>query len=149
MAVTGLVPMVVTAKLVDTGNLYVPHLGSPGVFQDHWCDQLHGARAGGLPAGELAFMLPDGADQPAPVHAVPTGSGVIQALEGDDADALDARLSDAGTQRNRIVALRDERLGQRHFLFRGPAGALVDVGQQIPPASEHAASCSADEESER
>jgi uncharacterized glyoxalase superfamily protein PhnB len=146
MALKSLFPIVVTAKLAEARNFYVQHLGFHVVFEADWYVQLHGSRGDGLPSVELAFMLPDVADQPAALQAAFTGSGVIVTIEVDDAEAMYAKLSNAGALRETIVALRDEPWGQRHFLVRDPTGTLVDVVQQIPPAPEYAAAYSASEE---
>lgn len=50
MALKGLFPIVVTAKLADARNFYVQHLGFPVVFEADWFVQLHASRGDGLPA---------------------------------------------------------------------------------------------------
>jgi len=146
MALKSLVPIVVTAKLAEADDFYMQQLGFHVVFEIDWYVQLHGWRGDGLPAVELAFMLPDRADQPAALQSRFAGSGVILTIEGDDAEAMYATRSNAGALRETIVALRDEPWWQRHFLFRDPTGMLVDVVQQIPRAPEYAAAHSASEE---
>jgi catechol 2,3-dioxygenase-like lactoylglutathione lyase family enzyme len=145
MVLKSLFPVFVTAKLAEARDFYVQHFGFHVVFEADWYVQLHGLRGDGFPAVELAFMLPDVADQPAALHAAFAGSGVILTIEVDDAEAMYARLSRAGALGEPIVALRDEPWGQRHFLFRDPTGTLADVVQQIPPAPEYAAAYSASE----
>jgi catechol 2,3-dioxygenase-like lactoylglutathione lyase family enzyme len=142
MELKSLLPVFVTAKLAEARDFYVQHFGFCVVFEADWYVQLHGLRGDGSPPVELAFMLPDVADQPAALHAAFSGSGVILTIEVDDAEEMHATFKEAGALREPIVALRDEPWGQRHFLFRDPSGVLLDVIQQIPPAPEYAAAYS-------
>lgn len=142
MVLKSLFPIFVTAKLAEARDFYVQHFGFRVVFEADWYVQLHGLRGDGSPPVELAFMLPDVADQPAALHAAFSGSGAIVTIEVDDAEAMHTKLNEAGALRETIVALRDEPWGQRHFLFRDPTGTLLDVVQQIPPAPEYTAAYS-------
>lgn len=142
MALKSLFPIFVTAKLAAARDFYVQHFGFHVVFEADWYVQLHGLRGDGSPPVELAFMLPDVADQPAALHTAFSGSGAILTIEVDDAESMHTTLTEAGVLRETIVALRDEPWGQRHFLFRDPTGMLLDVVQQIPPAPEYTAAYS-------
>jgi catechol 2,3-dioxygenase-like lactoylglutathione lyase family enzyme len=142
MALKSLFPVFLTSNPAEARDFYVQHFGFRVVFEADWYVQLHGCRGDGSPPLELAFMLPDLADQPAALHAAFSGSGVILTIEVDDAEAMHAKLHEAGALRDAIVTLRDEPWGQRHFLFRDPTGTLLDVVQQIPPAPEYVATYS-------
>ena len=52
------------------------------------------------------------------------------------------QLTEAGVLQEVVIGLRDEPWGQRHFLFRDPAGTLLDIVQLIPPSSEYTAAYS-------
>ena len=128
--------MFVTPRIGQARDFYVSHFGFQIVFEADWYVQLHGERSGGAPALELAFMRPEVEDQPAAVQQALTGAGVILTIEVEDATAEHHRLTAAGALSENIVPLRDEPWGQRHFLFRDPAGTLVDIVQAIPPAGD-------------
>lgn len=130
-------PVVVTEKLAEAREFYVKYLGFEIVFDADWYLQLHAPREGGGKPIELAFMKPDQSSQPAPLHPAFNGSGVILTLEVEEVDSLYEKILDAGCET--VVELRDEPWGQRHFLIRDPAGNLLDVVRQIPPAGDYEA----------
>ena len=145
MALKSLFPVVVTGRLREARDFYVQHFGFRVVFEAEWYVQLHGSRGDSAPPVELAFMVPNVESQPAALHATFSGAGVILTIDVDDVDAVHTKLSDAGALNEVVVPLRDEPWGQRHFLFRDPAGTLLDVVQLIPPNPEYAAAYSANE----
>lgn len=142
MALKSLFPVVVTSKLAEARDFYIQHFGFRVVFQADWYVQLHGFRGDTHPPLELAFMLPNVESQPAPLHGAFSGAGIVLSIDVDDVDALHTKLKEAGVLREVVVPLRDEPWGQRHFLFKDPAGTLLDVFQLIPPTSEYAAAYS-------
>jgi uncharacterized glyoxalase superfamily protein PhnB len=71
-----------------------------------------------------------------------SGPGVVLSIDVDDVDAQHEKLRVAGALNDVVDDLRDEPWGQRHFLFRDPAGILLDVLQMIPPNPEYAAAYS-------
>lgn len=144
MQLKSLFPVIVTSKLAEARDFYVEHFDLRVVFQADWYVQLHGFRGEGVAPLELAFMLPNVESQPAPLHTAFSGVGVIVSIEVDDVDTVHTRLKRAGALKEVIVALRDEPWGQRHFLFKDPAGAMLDVFQMIPPATSEYASAYSD-----
>jgi catechol 2,3-dioxygenase-like lactoylglutathione lyase family enzyme len=145
MALKSLFPVIITSRLVDARAFYVEHFGFRVVFEADWYVQLHGFRGEGVPPMELAFMLPNVESQPALLHAAFSGAGVVLSFDVDDVGAIHERLMRAGALKESVVTLRDEVWGQRHFLFKDPAGTLVDVFQMIPPSGEFASAYSGDE----
>lgn len=139
MRLKSLFPVIVTSKLAQARDFYVEHFDFRVVFQADWYVQLHGFRGKEAPPMELAFMLPNVENQPALLHMAFSGAGVILSMEVDDVDAVYTKLNRAGALKEVVIDLRDEPWGQRHFLFKDPAGTLLDVFQMIPPTtSEYA-----------
>ena len=134
-----LFPVFVTDKLADARDFYVRHFDFRVVFEADWYVQIHASRGDNAPPIELAFMVPRLESQPEPLHAAFSGAGVILTIDVEDVDAVHAKLSEAGVLEDVVVGLRDEPWGQRHFLFRDPAGTLLDVVQLIEPSAEYAA----------
>ena len=139
--IKSLFPVVVTPKLTQARDFYVHFLGFRVVFEAEWYVQLHLDRAGESPL-ELAFMLADLEDQIEPVRAAFSGEGVILTLDFDDVDAVHEDLVENDAIGDIVLSIRDEPWGQRHFMFRDPAGLLVDAVQLIAPSPEYAASYS-------
>lgn len=142
MALKSLFPVIVTSRVAEARDFYVEHFDFRVVFQADWYVQLHGFRGEGVPPMELAFMLPNVESQPAPLHTAFSGAGIVLSIDVDDVDAVHTKLHEAGVLEEIVVDLRDEPWGQRHFLFKDPAGTLLDVFQMIPPTSEYAAAYS-------
>ncbi|MCZ6644582.1 MAG: VOC family protein [Gammaproteobacteria bacterium] len=131
-----LFPVFVTDKLDEAKRFYETYFAFVVVFQTDWYVQLHATRSSYQPL-ELAFMLPGLREQPEPVQAAFSGKGVILTVEVDDVDASYRGLNGACAITEFVCDIRDEPWGQRHFMFRDPAGILVDVFQLIPPSSEY------------
>ena len=142
MKLKSLFPVIVTDKLQEIRDFYSHHFGFHVVFEADWYVQLHAPRGDNAPPIELAFMLPHLESQPSPLHAGFAGAGVILTLDVEDVDAVHAQLTEAGVLQEVVIGLRDEPWGQRHFLFRDPAGTLLDIVQLIPPSSEYTAAYS-------
>lgn len=145
MALKSLFPVIITRRLVEARAFYVEHFNFRVVFEADWYVQLHGFRGDGVPPMELAFMLPNVENQPAPLHTAFSGAGVVLSIDVDDVDAIHKRLKRAGALKEIVVVLRDEPWGQRHFLFKDPAGTLVDVFQMVQPSAEYASAYSGDD----
>lgn len=146
MTLRSLFTVFITPRLPEARDFYVDHFGFRVVFDADWYVQLHGSRGEEAPPLELAFMRPDLLGQPAALQHSFTGAGAILTIEVEDVTVEHRRLEAAGVLSNLIVPLQDEAWGQRHFVFRDPAGTLVDVVQQIPPAAEFAAAYTAAQE---
>jgi len=146
MTLRSLFTVFVTPRLTEARNFYVEQFGFRVVFEADWYVQLHGSRGEGSPPLELAFMSPDVDGQPAALQQAFTGAGAFLTIEMEDAATEYQRLEAAGVLSDLIVPLRDEAWGQRHFVFRDPAGTLVDIVQQIPPADEFTSAYTAAQE---
>lgn len=146
MRLKSLFPVIVTSKLAQARDFYVEHFDFRVVLRADWYVQLHGFRGEDVLPMELAFMLPDVKSQPALLHTAFSGAGVIVSFEVDDVDTVHTKLKRAGALKEIVIALRNEPWGQRHFLFRDPAGTLLDVFQMIPPTTSEYVSAYSDSE---
>src|SRR5690606_2805132 len=81
---------------------------------------------------ELAILDAGHPTVPEEYRGRPAG-GVLINLEVDDVDNVHDRLVTAGL--TPVLPLRSEDFGQRHAIFAGPDGVLVDVITPIPPAA--------------
>ena len=131
-----LFPVFIVENLVEARAFYVEHLSFKVVFEADWYIQLHLEREQGAPL-ELAFMSPNLSEQHPMVRAGFSGDGVILTLDFEDVDKIYRKLSATDALTDLIIDLKDEPWGQRHFLFRDPAGILVDVVQAISPSHEY------------
>jgi catechol 2,3-dioxygenase-like lactoylglutathione lyase family enzyme len=131
LALTSCYPVLFSPDPAAATRFYVGTLGFAPTFQSDWYVSLRHPETG----HELALLQPD--------HpTIPQGfrgrtSSLLVNLEVADADAVVARLRAAGL--DPVLPLRDEPFGQRHAIFVGPDGVLIDVIQPIPPAPEYAA----------
>ena len=82
--------------------------------------------------GSTGVVLPDKLSP----HAL------LRLLDFDDVDAVHEDLVESDAIGDIVLSIRDEPWGQRHFMFRDPAGLLVDAVQLIAPSTEYAASYS-------
>jgi catechol 2,3-dioxygenase-like lactoylglutathione lyase family enzyme len=128
-------PVICTDRVAATRDFYVEHFGFALTFEADWYVSLRRE-----PGVELAILdamhptIPDGYRQRV--------SGLLLNLEVDDVDAEHARLVE-GAGLEPVLSLRSEAFGQRHFIVADPAGVLVDVITEIPPAPEFAANFAA------
>lgn len=121
-------PIIMTARVAECRDFYVRWLGFEVQFEASWIAVLTSA---GEPAYTLAFMAPDHPSTP-PGRETFGGAGLLLTLQVEDAAAEYARLKAAGV--TMAHDLHDEAWGQRRFMLRDPAGAWVDVVEQIEPA---------------
>ena len=131
-----LFPVFVTENLIRAKEFYVKYLGFKIVFEVEWYVQLHSERVDEAPL-ELAFMLPNLEDQHPSVRPRFSGDGVILTLDFEDVDAIYQELIAREAGREFVIDIKDEPWGQRHFIFRDPAGILVDAVQMIAPSPEY------------
>ena len=118
-------PLIITGKIKEAVEFYKDTFGFIAVFEQDWYVQLLHEKSG----AELAFMVPNAENQPKQLHAEFGGKGLVLSLEVEDAALEWERLK--GKDLNVVVELRDEEWGQRHFILEDPAGAYVDVVQQM------------------
>lgn len=132
MTVSSFYPVICTTRLTETAEFYQEHLAFEVTFAADWYVSL---RREGSPAYELAVLdpthpsVPEGYGRPV--------QGLLLNVEVDDVDAQWQRLVlDRGLMP--VLPIRSEAFGQRHFIVADPAGVLVDVITEIPPAPEYA-----------
>jgi catechol 2,3-dioxygenase-like lactoylglutathione lyase family enzyme len=125
-------PVLMVEDAKATADFYVRFFGFEETFSTDWYVSLrHSTR----PESELAFV--EAGHESIPAGYRTSSRGVLLNLEVDDAAGEYARLMD-GNGLEPLLPLRDEAFGQRHFILRDPAGNLVDVIENIPPAEEFA-----------
>lgn len=125
-------PVIATTAVSATRDFYVDRFGFGVVFDAGWYVSL---RRDGEPSYELGILdadhptLPEGYRHPV--------AGLLLNFEVDDVDAEYERLVTRGGLPP-VQDLRSEDFGQRHFIVADPAGVLIDVITEIPPAAEYA-----------
>ena len=130
MTLTAFYPVVQTSDPGGAADFFTRIFGFEETFRTDWYVSLrHGPH-------EVAFLRDDHPTIPAGYRGA--ASGLLLNVEVDDAAGEYRRLAEAGEVEMRLD-LRDEPFGQRHFIFEGPGGVLVDVIEEIPPAPEYAA----------
>lgn len=130
MPVRDLYPLITTPALFEARDFHVTHFGFEVAFQASWFVYLVGRPDGDGRGATLAFMHPDHPSNPPGPESF-DGRGMILTVEVADAAAAFERLSAAGAPI--VHPLTDEAWGQRRFMPRDPAGALIDVVEQIEP----------------
>ena len=128
MTLTSLYPVLATSELAPTVDFYRRHFDFETTFESDWYVSL---RSG---PWELA-LLASGHETIPEDHRANTASGVLLNFEVDDVDAVHDRLVLAGLRP--ILPLRSEDFGQRHTIFAGPDGVLIDIITPIPPADAY------------
>jgi uncharacterized glyoxalase superfamily protein PhnB len=136
MQLSSFYPVICTTEVAATRDFYVDLFGFERTFEADWYVSL---RRPGEPAYELAIL--DASHATLPERYRRTVAGLLLNFEVDDVDAQYRRLvTDGGLMP--VLPLRSEDFGQRHFIVADPAGSLVDVITEIPPAPAFADSFS-------
>jgi hypothetical protein len=130
MTGTSLYPVLLTDDVAGVAGFFVEHLAFAPTFELDWYVSL--ARDG----AELAVLHRDHETIPDGFRGA-SSAAVLVNIEVDDVVAEHARLTAAGLEP--VQALRTEGFGQRHAIFAGPGGVLIDVIQVVPYDEEHAA----------
>jgi catechol 2,3-dioxygenase-like lactoylglutathione lyase family enzyme len=128
MNVTSVYPVLMTTNVASTTEFYRTHFGFETTFAAEWYASLR------LGRWELAVLDASHATIPAGYGAV--AGGLLLNLEVDDVDETHDRLVAAGL--SPVLPLRSETFGQRHAIFAGPDGVLIDVITPIPPSDDFA-----------
>ncbi len=132
MRTTAYYPVLMTNDVAKTAAFYVEHLGFAPLFTADWYVHLQSVDDPGVNLGIVAA----GHDTVPESHREPA-RGLLLNFEVESPDAIYERVVAA---KLRVVrTLRDEPFGQRHFIFEGPDGVLLDVIKPIPPSAEYAA----------
>ncbi len=135
MRTTSLYPVLATRDVAATADFYRTHFGFETAFDSDWYVSLT------LDRWELAIL--DAGHPTVPeAYRNRVATGVLVNIEVDDVDDVYRRLIDAGL--TPVLPLRSEDFGQRHAIFAGPDGVLVDVIMPIPPSAEYAVQFSED-----
>ncbi|WP_169581822.1 VOC family protein [Microbacterium thalassium] len=129
MNLTSLYPVLMTTDVATTARFYRTHFDFEVTFESDWYVSLKRG------THELAVLDATHPTIPEGFRGSPAG-GLLLNLEVDDVDAVHARLVDAGL--TPALPLRSEDFGQRHAIFAGPDGVLIDVITPIPPTGEFA-----------
>jgi catechol 2,3-dioxygenase-like lactoylglutathione lyase family enzyme len=131
MKITSYYPVLATADVAGARAFYERHLGFVARYVSDWYVHL-----GHQDRDDVALALVAKDHATVPVRARAAAAGLLINFEVDDVDAEYERLTKAGVEV--LLPLRDEPFGQRHFIFQGPDGVLVDVVKPIPPTAEFA-----------
>lgn len=130
MKLTSLYPVLLTADVAGTADFYRTHFGFETAFESDWYVSLV------LDRWELAIL--DAGHPTIPeAYRGRLATGILINIEVEDVDDVYRRLTDAGL--TPVLPPRSEDFGQRHAIFAGPDGVLVDVIMPIPPSDEYAA----------
>lgn len=117
-------PLIITDKLKECADFYADNFGFDKIFEQDWYIQLLHKQSG----AELAFMVPNAANQPEQLHAGFDGHGLVLSFEVDDAEAEYKQLKN---NVDVFYELTTEEWGQKHFMVMGLAGEVIDVVQQL------------------
>lgn len=129
MRATSLYPVLTTTDVAATAAFYQRHFEFEVMFESDWYVSLR------LATWELAILDASHATIPAGFRDAPA-SGVLLNIEVDDVDSLYERLLADGLEP--VLPLRSEPFGQRHAIFAGPGGVLIDVITPSAPTEEYA-----------
>lgn len=127
---TSMYPVLLTNDVAASADFFREHLGFETTFDSDWYVSLR------LGSWELAVLHADH-------HTIPdayrerTAGGLLLNLEVPDVDSVHDRLVAAGL--TPVLSLRSEDFGQRHAIFPGPDGVLLDIITPIPPRGEFTA----------
>lgn len=128
MELTSVYPVLMTNDVAGTADFYRRHFGFESTFTADWYVSLrHGD-------WELAILQTGHPTIPAG-HADRPAGGVLLNLEVTEVDAVHDRLVAEGL--SPVLPLRTEDFGQRHAIFAGPDGVLIDLITPIPPVGEY------------
>lgn len=130
MTVKSMYPVLMTTDVTSATAFYRTHFDMETAFESDWYVSLR------LGRWELAILDANHATIPERFRSHPA-SGVLLNIEVDDVDEVSERLIAAGL--HPVLPLRTEDFGQRHAIFAGPDGVLIDVITPIPPSGEFAA----------
>lgn len=123
-------PVICTENVREASSFYKDNFGFITAFDSDWYVSL---KTSGDTLFELAFL-----DHNHPT--IPEGFrkktvGVIINLEVEDAEREYTRISER--KLDIIQPLKEEDFGQKHFILMDPAGNLIDVIENTPPAEEY------------
>jgi catechol 2,3-dioxygenase-like lactoylglutathione lyase family enzyme len=124
MNVTSMYPVLMTTDVATTADFYRRHLDFEVTFESDWYVSLKKG------TWELAVLeaghrtIPEG-------YRAAAANGILINVEVTDVDAVHDRLLAAGLVP--VLPLRSEDFGQRHAIFAGPDGVLLDIITPIPP----------------
>lgn len=130
MNLTSLYPVLMTTDAAAGAAFYREHFDFEVAFESDWYVSL---RRG---PWELAILDASHPTIPERFRGRPA-AGLLLDFEVDDVDAVHDRLVAAGVPL--VQPLRSEDFGQRHAIFAGPDGVLLDIITPIPPTGEFAA----------
>ena len=121
-----------TDDVAGTAAFWQRHFRFTPAFWSDWYVHLTSDVS---PSANLAILDYRHDSLPAPFQR--KAQGLLVNFEVEDVDAEYARAVAAGLKIH--VTLRDEPVGQRHFIPEDPNGVAIDVIKPIPPSPEYAA----------
>lgn len=133
MKTTSYYPVIMTRDVPGTAAFYQQHFDFRPLFTADWYVHLQSVAD---PSVNLAILDADHDTIPEAGRGR-TAAGLLLNFEVEDADAVHARVANAGLPI--LLSLRDEAFGQRHFITADPNGVMLDIIQPIPPSAEFAA----------
>jgi catechol 2,3-dioxygenase-like lactoylglutathione lyase family enzyme len=122
-------PLFTVSHLEQSREFFVRRFGLHVVFAASWVVMLSHTDGGSISVGLMSSDHPSSPPGPETFD----GRGMLLTLQVDDAGALHARLVAEGVPI--AYPLTDAPWGQRRFMVTDPSGIVVDVVQQIEPAS--------------
>ena len=127
MRPTSFYTVLATRDVATTAAFYCKHLGFETTFEADWYVSLR------LDSWELAILDTTHPTIPED-YRDRTADGLLLNIEVADVDEVHDRLVSDGL--TPVLSLRSEDFGQRHAIFPGPDGVLIDVITPIPPSGE-------------
>ena len=118
---------IVTAKLTETKDFYINHLGFGVTFENEFYLLLHTPNK----EAEISFLLPNHPSQQPFFQQPFEGKGMYLTIEVDDVDKVYAEM-----KKKKIdikIDIRNEPWGDRHFAIQDPNGIGIDIVKYSPP----------------
>ena len=122
-------PLITAKKLKESRDFYLRCFGMAVIFEASWVVMLSDRDDGTITLGLMSRDHPTNPPGPETFD----GQGMILTIQVGDVAQLHGRLEGLGAPI--VYPLTDEAWGQWRFMTRDPSGVLVDVVEQIAPAS--------------
>jgi catechol 2,3-dioxygenase-like lactoylglutathione lyase family enzyme len=129
MAITRVLPAILSDRVAESRDFYVNLLGFKVVFDTDWFVEVVS------PTNSFAALGIWRRNH----ELVPKGfqfspRGMVLSFQVDDVDAAHAAVMKRG--HHIVQSLRNESYGQRHFMITDPDGLLLDITASIPMSEE-------------
>jgi catechol 2,3-dioxygenase-like lactoylglutathione lyase family enzyme len=117
---------IVTAKLLETKDFYINHLGFGVTFENEFYLLLHTPNK----AAEISFLLPNHPSQQPLFQTAFEGKGMYLTIEVDDVDKIYDEMKKKNIEIK--IDIRNEPWGDRHFAIQDPNGIGIDIVKYSP-----------------